>query len=133
MYYRSDYPSYNNCYHFTASTKYRKCVFSPAIREKLGHHIKQKADSLGLKVHALAVAVNHVHILIQGELEPKKIAQFVFGFTSRMIRKEFPELDELHEKQLWGGKACTNIKDESHFKNAVVYIDRHDPEDSRAE
>jgi putative transposase len=130
---RSGYPPFNNCYHFTASTKYRKCVFHSVIRERLEYHIEQIATNLGLTVHALSAAVNHIHVLVQGELEPSRMAQYIFGTSSRLIRKEFPELTNFHKEQLWGGKACTSIKDAAHLNNAIDYIKRHDPEDSRVE
>jgi putative transposase len=133
MYYRSEYPPHENCYHFTAATKYRKSVFTEPIRDRLAHHIREKAASLNLKVHAVAVAVNHVHILVQGDVAPPKISQFLFGYTSRLIRKEFPELVTLNAEQLWGGKACTNIKNQEHLENATAYINRHDPNDTRVE
>lgn len=130
MHYRSKYPPFENCYHFTAATKYRKCVFTELIRDRLTHHIQDTADNLSLKLHAIAVAVNHVHILVQSDMPPSKMSQFLFGYTSRMIRKEFPELVDLNAKNLWGGKACTYIKDQQHLNNAKAYIDRHDPNNS---
>lgn len=133
MFYRSDYEAYENCYHFTAATKYRKSVFDEQIRGRLEQLLTEKAESIGLKVHAVAAAVNHIHILVQGDAEPSLISQTILGYTSRIIRKEFPILKQLHEKQLWGGKACTNIKDGSHLSNATIYIQRHDPLDSRVE
>ncbi|AQP99091.1 hypothetical protein B0W48_04290 [Pseudoalteromonas aliena] len=133
MFYRSEYDAFENCYHFTAATKYRKSVFDEAIRQRLEQLLTEKAESIDLKVHAVAAAVNHIHILVQGDAEPPFISQTILGYTSRLIRKEFPVLKQLHEKQLWGGKACTNIKDASHLQNATDYIKRHDPMDSRVE
>lgn len=133
MFYRSDHEAYEKCYHFTAATKYRKSVFDESIRNRLEELLTEKAESIGLKVHAVAAAVNHIHILVQGDAEPSFISQTILGYTSRLIRKEYPILKELHEKQLWGGKACTNIKDENHLTNATAYIKRHDPLDNRVE
>lgn len=133
VFYRSEYEAYEKCYHFTAATKYRKSVFDEPIRLRLEQLLVEKAESIDLKVHAVAAAVNHIHILVQGEAEPAFISQTILGYTSRLIRKEFPILKQLHEKQLWGGKACTNIKDAGHLTNATAYIKRHDPLDSRVE
>ena len=48
----------------------------------------------------MAIQVDHVHVLIQ--LKPKEsvaeVIQILKGGTSRVIRKEFPELEEF----LWG-------------------------------
>jgi len=133
MHYRSEYDAFENCYHITAATKYRKSVFDEAIRKRLEQLLTEKAESINLKVHAVAAAVNHIHILVQGDAEPSLISQTILGYTSRLIRKEYPALKQLHEKQLWGGKACTNIKDASHLQNATDYIQRHDPMDSSIE
>ena len=131
MYYRSDYIAYQNCYHFTAVTKYRKCVFNEQIRTKLAQLLIDKSENIGLKVLAVAVAVNHFHIIVSGEGRLDWISQNILGYSSRLIRSEFPVLKKLHKNQLWGGKACTNIRNLEHLNNAIAYIDRHDPEDSR--
>ncbi|NNN49761.1 MULTISPECIES: IS200/IS605 family transposase [Vibrio] len=130
---RSDYEAYDHHYHFTASTKYRKPVFDENIRKRLEELLKEKSEGIDGQVLSVAAAVNHVHLLIRCEQDISYMANMILGPTSRLIRKEFPQLKELHEKQLWGGKACTSIKDQSHLTNARAYIDRHDPLDSRVD
>lgn len=56
MHYRSEHPPYDNCYHVTAATKYRKSEFTEPIRDYLAHHIREKAASLDLKMYAVAIA-----------------------------------------------------------------------------
>ena len=130
---RSDYQAYDHHYHFTASTKYRKSVFNENIRLRLEELLTDKSQGIGAKVLAVAAAVNHIHLLIRCEQDISYMANMILGPTSRLIRKEFPELKKLHETQLWGGKACTSIKDATHLANAQAYIERHDPLDSRVQ
>ncbi len=51
-------------------------------------------------IEEIAIQVDHVHVLIQ--LKPREslaeVIQILKGGTSRVIRKEFPELEEF----LWG-------------------------------
>lgn len=79
MFYRSDYEAYENCYHFTAATKYRKSVCDEQIRGRLEQLLTERAESIGLKVHAVAAAVNHIHILVQGDAESAFISQTILG------------------------------------------------------
>ncbi|WP_067516887.1 IS200/IS605 family transposase [Endozoicomonas ascidiicola] len=130
MFTRFDYAPFNNCYHFTAATKYRKSVFEKDIRERAEEILTEKSKEIGATVLAVTAAVNHIHLLIQSDHSPSDIGQKIFGTTSRLLRKEFPELKNLHSKQLWGGKACTPIKDQAHLDNTQAYVDRHDPFDA---
>jgi REP element-mobilizing transposase RayT len=123
MRYRPKFPAYYNCRHLTASVKYRS-ELPPAIRERLSSHIERISASLG-KLHAHAVARDHVHILIQSDLPPEKMSGALMRGVSKAIRMDFPELAELNKRHFWGGIFCNDIRDERHLSNAVAYIERH--------
>jgi putative transposase len=87
-------------YHLVWIPKYRKRVLRGPLARRLYELIRQCADMNQWTVEELNVQVDHVHLLIQ--LPPKEAVahamQLLKGGTSKVIRKEFPELEEF----LWG-------------------------------
>ena len=87
-------------YHLVWVPKYRKRVLRGPLARRLYELIRQCADMNQWTVEELNVQVDHVHLLIQ--LPPKEAVahamQLLKGGTSKVIRKEFPELEEF----LWG-------------------------------
>jgi len=120
-----EFPGYNNSYHFHASPKYRKSVFTGSIVGRLEELFQEKSIELGWKIHAMAVDLDHVHFLIESRAKPSDIAQRLFGYASFMLRKEFPELKEINAQQFWGGRQCKSVIDQEHFNNTLAYIGRH--------
>jgi REP element-mobilizing transposase RayT len=118
-------PGFNNCYHFHASPKYRASAFSPQIATRTSELLISKANELNWTIYDIAIDDDHVHFLIQAASTPSNIANRLLGFVSFSLRKEFPELKELNKDHFWGGKQCTCIADDNHFKNTVAYIGRH--------
>ena len=58
-------PGWNNNLHFVTVCKKRKTGFHTAERLKRVQELfLEKAKALGLTVHAISVAYNHVHILL---------------------------------------------------------------------
>ena len=87
-------------YHFVWIPKYRKRVLRGPLARRLYELIRQCADMNQWTIEELNVQVDHVHLLIQ--LPPKEAVahavQLLKGGTSKVIRQEFPELEEF----LWG-------------------------------
>lgn len=63
--------------------------------------IKEKAKELESEIVALEVMPDHVHLFLQSnpQLSPNKIIGEIKGYSSRILRKEFPELLSL--PSLW--------------------------------
>ncbi|OEF10043.1 IS200/IS605 family transposase [Vibrio genomosp. F10] len=118
-------PGFNNCYHFHATAKYRTSVFSNSIAKRIEVLLIEKSSELGWTIVDIATDDDHIHFLIKAESEPSNIAFRLFGYSSFMLRKEFPELKELHKKQFWAGEQCNCIVDKSHYDNTVTYIKKH--------
>lgn len=118
-------PGYNNCYHFQACPKYRDSVFTGEIAQRLEGLMREKSIELGWTIYAFAVDGDHAHFLIESEATPSNIAQRLFGYASRVLRQEFPELKDINNDHLWGGRQCKVILDHAHFENAMAYIKRH--------
>ena len=88
-------------YHFIWIPKRRKSVLRGKIKERLIMLIKEKAIELESEIVALEVMPDHVHLFLQSnpQLSPNKIIGEIKGYSSRILRKEFPELLSL--PSLW--------------------------------
>ena len=91
---------YRLMYHLVWIPKYRKRILKGALKEKLEILFRQCAEMNGWKIEELNIQIDHVHLLIQ--LKPtisvSKAIQLLKGGSSRVVRQEFPELEEF----LWG-------------------------------
>ena len=86
--------------HLVWVPKYRRRVLEGPVAARLEALVRQAADVNRWQVHALAVQPDHVHLLLQ--IRPPEsvaaVAQRLKGGTSRVLRAEFPDLEEF----LWG-------------------------------
>lgn len=80
--------------------KYRKRVLQGEIVRRLQELFYECAEMNQWFIHEMEVMPDHVHVLLQLPAKtPISMAVMYFkGGSSRMIRKEFPELEEF----LWG-------------------------------
>ena len=87
-------------YHLIWIPKYRKRVLLGPLARRLYELLKQCAEMNSWAIVELNVQTDHVHLLVQ--LPPKESVahamQLMKGGTSKVIRVEFPELEEF----LWG-------------------------------
>ncbi|EGQ7953354.1 IS200/IS605 family transposase [Vibrio vulnificus] len=118
-------PSFENSFHFHAIAKYRSKVFSPEIAKRTETLLLEKSAELGWNILEFAADKDHIHFLIQSDSTPSYIAQRLFGYSSFVLRKEFPELKGLNKSQFWAGEQCNCIVDKSHYDNTVAYIQKH--------
>jgi putative transposase len=80
--------------HFVWCTKYRRKVLSEKIQIRLKEIIESKARELSTDILALEVMPDHVHCFVSvppTDAPQHFVSQFK-GYTSRILRKEFPEL-----------------------------------------
>lgn len=118
-------PGHNNCYHFHASPKYRKAAFDGEMGQRLEALLREKSTELGWSIHAFAVDGDHVHFIVEANALPSKIAFRLLGYASFALRKEFPDLKEINDEHLWGGRQCKVIVNQEHYDNTISYIRRH--------
>ncbi|WP_033319620.1 IS200/IS605 family transposase [Streptomyces yerevanensis] len=80
--------------HVVWCPKYRRPVLGGRVAERLEELVRQKAEERGWEIIALEVMPAHVHLLVKHD--PKSSASYVAnqfkGFTSRVLRSEFPHL-----------------------------------------
>ncbi|GAA3752931.1 IS200/IS605 family transposase [Salinactinospora qingdaonensis] len=80
--------------HVVWCSKYRRPVLGGRVADRLEQLIRSKADERGWEIIAVEVMPDHVHLFVKHD--PKASASYVAnqfkGFTSRMLREEFPHL-----------------------------------------
>ena len=81
-------------YHLVWCPKYRKPVLGGPVARRLKELLEEKAAELGATIHALEIMPDHVHMFVESDptLAPAHIAAQFKGFTSRILREEFPLL-----------------------------------------
>lgn len=83
-------------YHLVWIPKYRKRVLKGKLSSRLKELFEQCAEVNRWHIHELNIQVDHVHMLVQlrSTDSVSKATQFLKGGSSRIIREEFPELEE---------------------------------------
>ena len=85
---------YSLKYHLVWCPKYRRPVLVGKVADRLKALLEEKASELKAKVHALEVKPDHVHLFLESDptKAPAHIAAQFKGYTSNVLRREFPEL-----------------------------------------
>jgi putative transposase len=88
-------------YHFVFCPKRRRKVLIDTIETRLKELLNSKSIELGWHIIALEVMPDHVHMFIQADPDtsPSQIMHALKGYTSRILRSEFPILNTL--PSLW--------------------------------
>ena len=88
-------------YHFVFCPKRRKKVLVGPVKARLEALLPAKAAELDCQVVKLAVRPDHVHLCIScpPTLAPHQVVHRLKGYTSRVLRHEFPQLLKL--PSLW--------------------------------
>jgi len=87
-------------YHIVWISKYRKRVLKGRLAERLKELLMQCADLNKWEIRELSINKDHVHILVRltPSISVSRAVQYFKGGSSKVIREEFPELEEF----LWG-------------------------------
>ncbi|WP_434091058.1 IS200/IS605 family transposase [Streptomyces flaveus] len=80
--------------HVVWCPKYRRPVLGGQVTARLEELIRQKADERGWEIVALEVMPDHVHLFVRHDAKSSAsyVANQFKGFTSRVLRTEFPHL-----------------------------------------
>ena len=81
-------------YHVIWCTKYRRAVLSPPMRDRLKELILQQQEAYGYQIRACEVMPDHLHLLVSvpPNVAVTAVIGKIKGFTSKVIREEFPAL-----------------------------------------
>lgn len=98
-------------------------ILTGKIAVRLEALIREKAAELSCKILNLSIAADHVHMFIQGYplLSPNRIIAEIKGYSSRMLRKEFPEL--LKMPTLWTRSYFVSTAGNVSAKTIAHYIE----------
>jgi putative transposase len=86
--------------HLVWIPKYRKRVLKGKLATRIEELLRLCAEANGWKILELNVQTDHVHIVVQfvPTISVSKMVQLFKGKSSRIVREEFPELEEVY----WG-------------------------------
>jgi putative transposase len=87
-------------YHVVCVLKYRKRVLRGGVKKRLKELLYEACEVNRWWIHELNIRKDHVHMLIQINSRESiaEVMQKIKGGSSRIIREEYPELEEF----LWG-------------------------------
>ena len=87
-------------YHIVWIPKYRKRILKGAVANRIRELLIECCEVNGWRIDELNIQPDHVHILVQlkPDISVSKVVQLFKGRSSRIMRKEFPKLQEF----LWG-------------------------------
>lgn len=91
---RSNKSVFNVGYHLIWCPKYRRSVLVEPIEVRLKELLLQKAKDIGVSIEKMEVMPDHVHLFVKSDptASPHFIVQQLKGYTSRILRQEFPTL-----------------------------------------
>ena len=84
-------------YHFIWIPRRRRKVLKGAVKTRVTELIYEKANELDCKVVSLAVEPEHIHLFLNcsPHLAPKQIMHRIKGYSSYILRTEFPHLKKM--------------------------------------
>jgi putative transposase len=85
---------FNIGYHIIWCPKYRRKVLTEDIEIRLREILIEKSKLIGCEIIIQEIMPDHVHIFVKSNptLAPHYIVQQLKGYSSRVLRKEFPKL-----------------------------------------
>lgn len=81
-------------YHLVWCPKYRRPVLGGPVAARLTELLHERAAALGADIEGLEVMLDHVHLFVSAPptVAPQFLANQFKGYTSRVLREEFPWL-----------------------------------------
>lgn len=81
-------------YHYIWCPKYRKKLLVGEVKDRLNELIREKVKELDCELLKLVIMPDHIHLFLTGKptISPNKLIGQIKGYTSRIIRKEFPQI-----------------------------------------
>lgn len=85
---------YNLGYHLIWCPKYRRKILVDNVEIRMKELLIQKAIDIDIIIESIEIMPDHIHIFVKAKPvhSPHWIVQQLKGYTSRIIRKEFPKV-----------------------------------------
>ena len=99
-YWTGAHTKYRLMIHLVWIPKYRKRVLKGRLVERIEELLRECSDANRWKIEELNIQADHVHMLVQfrPDVSVSRMVQLFKGRSSKIIRAEFPELEEFY----WG-------------------------------
>ena len=119
----SSHLTYNVAYHIVFSPKYRYNLVRYRAAERLKTLFLQAASHLGIIIQAMEVMPDHVHLFIiaRPTISIPQILQYLKGYSSYFMRKEFTYLRRY--PSLWTRSYFVETVGHISEKTVVHYIE----------
>jgi putative transposase len=94
---KTRYACYNINYHLVWIPKYRRKVLVGTVKADLEIAIHEIAEQLGVKVEALEVQPDHVHLFVSAppRYSPANLINAFKGAASHRLRNKYPNLKRM--------------------------------------
>ncbi|MBT9252126.1 MAG: IS200/IS605 family transposase [Brockia lithotrophica] len=91
---RSKTVVYNIGYHLIWCPKYRRKVLVGEVAERLKELLLEKAGKIEVEIAQMEIMPDHIHLFVKTvpTNSPHFVVQQLKGYTSRVLREEFPSL-----------------------------------------
>ena len=85
---------YNIGYHLIWCSKYRRKALTGDAETRLKELLAEKAGQIDIEIVQMEIMPDHVHLFVKATPvnSPHYIVQQLKGYTSRVLRQEFPSL-----------------------------------------
>jgi putative transposase len=85
---------YNVGYHLIWCPKYRRAVLVGKVKKRLRKLLREKAKQIKIDILSFEIMPEHLHLFVKASTvdSPHWIVQQLKGYTSRILREEFPKL-----------------------------------------
>lgn len=92
---RTRHATYDIAYHLVWCPKFRRPVLVDVVAKRLEELIREQTETLGGKVIALEICLDHVHLFANfpPTLAVRQIVHRIKGYTSHGLRKDFDWLN----------------------------------------
>lgn len=130
MYQQNRYRHHNTSvttinYHFVWIPKRRKKVLVGNVARRLEELLYEKCQKLDIDILGLEIAKDHVHLFVNTPpvIAPHQIMFRLKGYTSRILRQEFPHLMRL--PSMWTRSYYCGTAGEMSSDTIKKYINNH--------
>lgn len=116
---------YNIAYHLVWIPKYRRKILTGDIQKIVKDTIQQYCEKNGWKLIAIETDIDHVHCFVSAppRWSPARIVGLLKGYTSFVLRKQFPRLRTICGKDsLWTSAYYVGTAGNMSAQTIVRYI-----------
>ena len=116
---------YQTAYHFVWIPKHRRKVLRGEVQKELKLLLIDCANRHGFSIITVETDTDHVHVFASAppRLSPALLANYMKGYTSRVLRKKFPFLKKLCGKErLWTSSYYVGTAGQVTSETIIRYI-----------